>query len=50
MNPVSELAFFTQLIRVGSLAGTARELYAMFRHGADEAEKGGSAMLALAGL
>ena len=26
MNPVSELAFFTQLIRVGSLAGTAREL------------------------
>ncbi|WP_347302076.1 phosphogluconate dehydratase [Croceibacterium sp. TMG7-5b_MA50] len=30
--------------------GTARELFAMFRHGADEAEKGGSAMLALAGL
>ena len=30
--------------------GTARELYAMFRNGADEAEKGGSAMLALAGL
>jgi phosphogluconate dehydratase len=31
-------------------AGTGRELFAMFRHGADEAEKGGSAMLALAGL
>jgi phosphogluconate dehydratase len=30
--------------------GTARELYALFRHGADEAEKGGSAMLAAAGL
>ncbi|KRA82601.1 phosphogluconate dehydratase [Altererythrobacter sp. Root672] len=30
--------------------GTARELYAMFRLGADEAEKGGSAMLALGGL
>jgi len=30
--------------------GTGRELYGMFRHGADEAEKGGSAMLALAGL
>lgn len=26
MNPVSELAFFTQLVRVGSLAATAREL------------------------
>ncbi|HEY6817566.1 MAG TPA: phosphogluconate dehydratase [Croceibacterium sp.] len=30
--------------------GTARELFAMFRHGADEAERGGSAMLAAAGL
>ena len=30
--------------------GTGRELYSMFRLGADEAEKGGSAMLALAGL
>ena len=30
--------------------GTGRELYAMFRHGADEAERGGSAMLAAAGL
>ncbi|MBO9519562.1 MAG: phosphogluconate dehydratase [Porphyrobacter sp.] len=30
--------------------GTGRELYAMFRLGADEAEKGGSAMLALGGL
>jgi phosphogluconate dehydratase len=30
--------------------GTGRELFAMFRAGADEAEKGGSAMLALAGL
>jgi phosphogluconate dehydratase len=30
--------------------GTGRELFGMFRHGADEAEKGGSAMLALAGL
>ncbi|MCO6060304.1 LysR family transcriptional regulator [Pseudomonas sp. MOB-449] len=26
MNPVSELAFFTQLVRLGSLAATAREL------------------------
>ncbi|RWU21135.1 LysR family transcriptional regulator [Pseudomonas alkylphenolica] len=26
MNPVSELAFFTQLVKVGSLAATAREL------------------------
>jgi phosphogluconate dehydratase len=30
--------------------GTGRELFAMFRLGADEAEKGGSAMLAIAGL
>jgi phosphogluconate dehydratase len=30
--------------------GTGRELYAFFRHGADEAEKGGSAMLAMADL
>jgi len=30
--------------------GTARELFAMFRLGADEAEKGASAMLAAAGL
>jgi phosphogluconate dehydratase len=31
-------------------SGTGRELFAMFRLGADEAEKGGSAMLAMAGL
>lgn len=31
-------------------SGTGRELFAMFRVGADEAEKGGSAMLAMAGL
>ncbi len=31
-------------------SGTAREIFAMFRAGADEAEKGGSAMLAAAGL
>ena len=31
-------------------SGTGRELFAMFRFGADEAEKGGSAMLAAAGL
>jgi phosphogluconate dehydratase len=30
--------------------GTGRELFGLFRHGADEAEKGGSAMLALGGL
>lgn len=30
--------------------GTGRELFAMFRLGADEAERGGSAMLAAAGL
>lgn len=30
--------------------GTGRELFAMFRQGADSAEKGGSAMLAAAGL
>ena len=30
--------------------GTGRELFAMFRHLADEAEKGGSAMLASTGL
>ena len=30
--------------------GTGRELFAMFRHLADEAERGGSAMLASAGL
>ncbi len=30
--------------------GTGRELFAMMRHSADEAEKGGSAMLAVAGL
>ena len=30
--------------------GTARELFAMFRAGADDAELGGSAMLAMAGL
>ncbi|MCL6250899.1 phosphogluconate dehydratase [Altererythrobacter sp. KTW20L] len=31
-------------------SGTGREIFAMFRLGADEAEKGGSAMLAAAGL
>jgi len=31
-------------------SGMGRELFAMFRHAADEAEKGGSAMLAAAGL
>jgi len=31
-------------------SGTGRELFAMFREGADEAEKGGSAMLALGAL
>jgi phosphogluconate dehydratase len=31
-------------------SGTGRELFALFRHAADEAEKGGSAMLAVAGL
>jgi phosphogluconate dehydratase len=31
-------------------SGSGRELFAMFRLGADEAEKGGSAMLAMAGL
>ncbi len=31
-------------------SGVSRELFAMFRAGADEAEKGGSAMLAAAGL
>ena len=31
-------------------AGTGRELFAMFRHGADSAERGGSAMLASGGL
>ncbi len=30
--------------------GTARELFAMFRAGADEAERGGSAILAMSGL
>jgi phosphogluconate dehydratase len=30
--------------------GTGRELFGMFRHGADQAEKGGSAMLAMGGL
>ncbi len=30
--------------------GTGRELFAMMRAQADEAEKGGSAMLAVAGL
>lgn len=30
--------------------GTGRELFAMMRHGADDAERGGSAMLAAAGL
>jgi phosphogluconate dehydratase len=30
--------------------GTARELFALMRSGSDEAEKGGSAMLAAAGL
>jgi len=31
-------------------SGTGRELFAIFRHGADSAEAGGSAMLAAAGL
>ena len=31
-------------------SGMGRELFAMFRNAADEAEKGGSAMLAVAGL
>ncbi len=46
----ADLAARTPAPAPAAQAGTARELFAMFRLGADEAEKGGSAMLAMADL
>jgi len=46
----ADLSTRTPAIAPAAAHGTGRELFAMMRAGADGAEKGGSAMLALAGL
>ncbi|HYD25381.1 MAG TPA: phosphogluconate dehydratase [Croceibacterium sp.] len=46
----ADLASREQALPVLPQMGTGRELFALFRAGADEAERGGSAMLAIAGL
>ena len=48
--PVDEWAARTLPCPPVPATGMGRELFAMFRHGADEAERGASAMLASAGL
>jgi len=48
--PPDEWAARTLPAAMPAVSGTGRELFAMFRDGADEAEKGASAMLAAAGL
>ncbi|WP_121117480.1 phosphogluconate dehydratase [Croceibacterium ferulae] len=50
LSTTADLSVREDAVAPQSQSGTGRELFAMFRHGADEAEKGGSAMLALAGL
>ena len=50
LSTTADLASRDPVVAPAAQAGTGRELFAMFRLGADEAEKGGSAMLAMAGL
>ena len=49
LSTTADLASRTPATAPPQATGTGREIYAMFRAGADEAEKGGSAMLAAAG-
>ena len=49
LSTTADLASRTPATAPLPATGTGREIYAMFRAGADEAEKGGSAMLAAAG-
>jgi len=50
LSTTADLSARTPVEAPHEAAGMGRELFAMFRHGADGAEKGGSAMLATAGL
>ncbi|WAT19190.1 phosphogluconate dehydratase [Aurantiacibacter sp. MUD11] len=50
LSTTADLATRTPAPDPAPESGTGRELFAMFRNMADEAEKGGSAMLATAGL
>ena len=50
LSTTADLSSRTPATACASQSGTGREFFAMFRASADEAEKGGSAMLAAAGL
>jgi phosphogluconate dehydratase len=50
MVDAATLAARTAAVQPAFVAGTGRELFAMMRHGADDAERGASAMLVAAGL
>ncbi|MEO0063466.1 MAG: hypothetical protein RLZZ08_2026 [Pseudomonadota bacterium] len=50
LSTTADLSTRTPAPAPAAEVGTGRELFAMFRNGADEAERGGSAMLAAAGL
>ncbi len=50
LSTTADLSSRTPAEAPPAATGTGREIFAMFRMGADEAEKGGSAMLAAAGL
>jgi len=50
LTTTADLSLREDAVAPAGESGTGRELFAMFRHAADEAEKGGSAMLAMAGL
>ncbi|MGX7894279.1 phosphogluconate dehydratase [Tsuneonella sp. HG222] len=50
LSTTADLATRTPAPAPAEATGTGRELFAMFRHGADGAEMGGSAMLAAGGL
>ena len=50
LSTTADLSSRTPATARASQSGTGREFFAMFRASADEAEKGGSAMLAAAGL
>ncbi|GAA0284174.1 phosphogluconate dehydratase [Alteraurantiacibacter aestuarii] len=50
LSTTADLSARTPATAPPAASGTGREIFAMFRVGADEAEKGGSAMLAAAGL
>ncbi|MGD9664337.1 MAG: dihydroxy-acid dehydratase, partial [Novosphingobium sp.] len=50
LSTTADLATRTPAPPPEEASGTGRELFAMFRHGADSAERGGSAMLAAGGF